>query len=67
MFKDFNSNPYFSSFVATLEGSESDARFVYCAASVCYILQDWSAINIDLATSYILDCIVSRLLTVIKE
>jgi len=45
------------SFVATLEGSESDARFVYCAASISYILQDWSAIDIDAATDYIINCI----------
>jgi len=45
------------SFVATLEGSENDARFVYCAACICYILQDWSAINIESATNYIIGCI----------
>lgn len=48
----------FASFAATLEGSESDVRFVYCACSICYILQDWSAINIETATNYIVNSIV---------
>ncbi|KAK4025691.1 hypothetical protein OUZ56_014741 [Daphnia magna] len=45
------------SFAATLEGSESDVRFVYCACSICYILQDWSAINIETTTNYIINSI----------
>lgn len=49
----------FVSFAATLEGSESDVRFVYCACCICYILQDWSAINIESATNYIVNSIVN--------
>jgi hypothetical protein len=49
----------FVSFAATLEGSESDVRFVYCACCICYILQDWSVINIESATNYIVNSIVS--------
>lgn len=45
------------SFSATLQGSESDVRFVYCASCICYILQDWSAMNIESATSYIINSI----------
>ncbi|XP_046449530.1 geranylgeranyl transferase type-1 subunit beta-like [Daphnia pulex] len=45
------------SFAATLEGSESDVRFVYCACCICYILQDWSVINIESATNYIVNSI----------
>lgn len=44
------------SFSATLEGSECDTRFIYCACAISSILNDWSGINIDLATSYILNC-----------
>ncbi|KAK7083123.1 Geranylgeranyl transferase type-1 subunit beta [Halocaridina rubra] len=43
------------SFFSTLGGSENDMRFMYCAATICYILQDFSAINVDLATKYILN------------
>lgn len=28
-------------------------RFVYCACCVSYILNDWSAINVDLTADYI--------------
>ena len=42
------------SFCATLSGSECDMRFVYSAAAVCYIIQDWSGMDIGCATDYIL-------------
>ncbi|KAJ1521869.1 hypothetical protein ONE63_002210 [Megalurothrips usitatus] len=42
------------SFCALLSGSECDMRFVYSAAAVCYILQDWSGMDVGLATNYIL-------------
>ncbi|GFR04643.1 geranylgeranyl transferase type-1 subunit beta [Trichonephila clavata] len=32
---------------------ESDMRFVYCAACVCYILQDWSTIDTEKIVQYI--------------
>ncbi|GIX91271.1 geranylgeranyl transferase type-1 subunit beta [Caerostris extrusa] len=32
---------------------ESDMRFVYCAACVCYILQDWSTIDVEKIVEYI--------------
>jgi len=38
------------------DGCENDMRFVYCAASICTLLQDWSGFNIDLAVKYILSC-----------
>ncbi|KAH9505085.1 Geranylgeranyl transferase type-1 subunit beta [Bulinus truncatus] len=41
------------SFISVLEGSESDMRFVYCACCICYILDDWSGIDIEKAVSYI--------------
>ncbi|XP_022900196.2 geranylgeranyl transferase type-1 subunit beta [Onthophagus taurus] len=45
-------NGVFSSFK---EGSESDMRFIYCAACICYILDDWSGIDIEKTTKYILN------------
>jgi len=45
------------SFSATLHGSECDTRFVYCACAVSYILDDWSGVDRDAATSYILSCV----------
>ncbi|KAL4717168.1 hypothetical protein ACJJTC_017055 [Scirpophaga incertulas] len=44
-------------FSATLSGCESDMRFVYCAACISYILNDWSGFNIEKATDYILKSI----------
>ncbi|XP_022131184.1 geranylgeranyl transferase type-1 subunit beta [Pieris rapae] len=44
-------------FAATLSGCESDMRFVYCAACISYILNDWSGFNIKRATEYILKSI----------
>ena len=41
------------SYCSTSEGSESDMRFVYCAACVSYILGDWSGMNIKAAASFI--------------
>ena len=42
------------SFVSVIEGSECDMRFVYCACCVCYILNDWSGMDKDKTTSYII-------------
>lgn len=41
------------SFNSTAEGGENDMRFVFCAASVCYILNDWSAMDVDRAVQFI--------------
>uniref|UniRef100_A0A0K8SRS5 Geranylgeranyl transferase type-1 subunit beta n=1 Tax=Lygus hesperus TaxID=30085 RepID=A0A0K8SRS5_LYGHE len=41
------------SFAATLMGSENDMRFVYCACCICYILQDWSGMDMEKTLSYI--------------
>jgi len=42
------------SFSPTSGGAEFDMRYVYCAASVCYMLNDWSTFNIEKATEYII-------------
>ncbi|OWR49949.1 geranylgeranyltransferase type 1 beta subunit [Danaus plexippus plexippus] len=44
-------------FSATLSGCESDMRFVYCAACISYILNDWSGFDVKRATDYIIDSI----------
>nr|CAD7425644.1 unnamed protein product [Timema monikensis] len=41
------------SFCAYLTGSENDMRFVYCAACICYILSDWTGMDIEKTLSYI--------------
>ncbi|CAG9865284.1 unnamed protein product [Phyllotreta striolata] len=45
------------SFKGAKEGVENDMRFVYCAACICYILDDWSAINIERMIEFILNSI----------
>lgn len=42
-----------SSFYALPEGSENDIRFIYCAASICYMLDDWSGMDTQKAIGYI--------------
>ncbi len=41
------------SFCSTADGTENDMRFVYCACSVCYILNDWSGLDKDKAVEFI--------------
>ena len=41
------------SFCSTIEGSENDMRFVYCAASVSYMLGDWTGMDVEKAASFI--------------
>ncbi|CAF90463.1 unnamed protein product, partial [Tetraodon nigroviridis] len=41
------------SFYALPEGSENDIRFIYCAASICYMLDDWSGMDTRKAIEYI--------------
>eukprot|EP01038_Epipyxis_sp_PR26KG_P010652 gene10652-14306_t len=45
------------SFRATLDGNESDVRFIYCACAISVILNDWSGVNRDLAASFIRSCL----------
>lgn len=47
------------SFMGSGSGSENDMRFVYCAASISYILDDWSGINVDKVVDFILKSVVS--------
>lgn len=38
------------------DSEEHDMRFLYCACAISYLLNDWSAINVDLAVEYITNC-----------
>lgn len=41
-------------------GGESDLRFIYCAAAICYILNDFSSIDIDQMVRFIMNSMVSE-------
>lgn len=45
------------SFSATIEGSEHDMRFVYCAAAICAMLNDWGKVDRRKMADYILKSI----------
>lgn len=47
------------SFSASIEGNEHDMRFVYCAAAICYMLDDWGTVDKQLMAEYIKNSIVS--------
>lgn len=51
-------------FCASKDGSESDMRFIYCAACISYIIDDWSGVNIEKATDYILKSLVSKIYSI---
>eukprot|EP00124_Ichthyophonus_hoferi_P002010 Ihof_evm4s123 gene=Ihof_evmTU4s123 len=41
------------SYKSTLEGGESDMRFVYCACVISHLLDDWSGVDRAMVLSYI--------------
>ncbi|KAJ3272759.1 Geranylgeranyl transferase type-1 subunit beta [Terramyces sp. JEL0728] len=41
------------SFSPTIDSTESDMRFLYCACAISFILSDWSGINIESALRFI--------------
>lgn len=45
------------SFTATFDRSENDVRFLYSASCISYVLDDWSAVNRQSATQYLLECL----------
>lgn len=45
------------SFSATVEGSEQDMRFVYCAACICTMLDDWGTVDRERMREYILSSV----------
>ncbi|CAF0826764.1 unnamed protein product [Brachionus calyciflorus] len=44
------------SLTATSQDYENDVRFLYSACCICYILNDWSFIDIERAYSFLLSC-----------
>lgn len=50
------------SFSASIEGNEHDMRFVYCAAAICNMLDDWGNVDKQLMANYIKNSIVCILL-----
>ncbi len=42
-------------------GGENDMRFVYCAAAISYMLNDFSGVDVDKAVKYIITSQVTRL------
>jgi len=44
------------SFRAVAFGSESDSRFVYSAAASCFLLQDWSGMDVPKSINYLCAC-----------
>ncbi|CAE6039227.1 unnamed protein product [Arabidopsis arenosa] len=44
------------SFMPIHIGGETDLRFVYCAAAICYMLDNWSGMDKESAKNYILNC-----------
>lgn len=47
------------SFSATVEGNEHDMRYVFCAAAICYMLNDWGKVDKKLMADFIKKSIVS--------
>ncbi|XP_055683923.1 geranylgeranyl transferase type-1 subunit beta [Lutzomyia longipalpis] len=45
------------SFSASVEGNEQDMRFVYCAAAICAMLNDWGSVDRRRMAQYIRDSI----------
>ncbi|XP_078436276.1 prenyltransferase family protein isoform X2 [Wolffia australiana] len=44
------------SFIPIHCGAESDLRFVYCAAAICSIINDWRGMDKEKAKNYIISC-----------
>lgn len=44
------------SVTATPNGPECDLRFLFSACSICYILGDWSGLDVETATTFVKKC-----------
>ncbi|KAK8961980.1 Protein farnesyltransferase subunit beta [Platanthera guangdongensis] len=44
------------SFIPTHNGAEADLRFVFCAAAICFMLNNWTGMDKLCAREYILKC-----------
>lgn len=47
------------SFSASIDGNEHDMRFVYCAAAICTMLNDWGTVNKKAMADYIKSSLVN--------
>ncbi|XP_029130039.1 geranylgeranyl transferase type-1 subunit beta isoform X1 [Cajanus cajan] len=47
---------YVGSFIPIHTGGETDLRFVYCAAAICFMLDNWSGMDKEKAKDFILRC-----------
>lgn len=45
-------------FSASIEGNEHDMRFVYCAAAICAMLDDWGTVDKQAMANYIKNSLV---------
>ncbi|XXQ37312.1 Geranylgeranyl transferase type I subunit beta [Plasmodiophora brassicae] len=45
------------SFAPTIASTDIDSRFTFCACAVAWMAGDWSGIDRDLATGYLLKCV----------
>lgn len=55
------------SFSATVEGSEHDMRFVYCAAAICAMINEWGDVNKKSMAQYIRDSLVNPSIRYMNE
>ncbi|XP_061986262.1 geranylgeranyl transferase type-1 subunit beta [Populus nigra] len=44
------------SFLPIHIGAETDLRFIYCAAAICFMLEDWSGMDREKTKEYIFKC-----------
>ncbi|XP_057813740.2 geranylgeranyl transferase type-1 subunit beta [Cryptomeria japonica] len=51
-----NLQQFDGSFTPLHTGAETDLRFVFCAAAICFMLNDWSGMDMHKALGYILSC-----------
>jgi prenyltransferase beta subunit len=54
-----NASKFLFSFLSSVVCGEKDMRFVYCAVVICYILNDFSFIDVDKAVEFIISSAVS--------
>lgn len=47
-------------FSASIEGNEHDMRFVYCAAAICAMLNDWTGVDKAAMANYIRSSMVTQ-------
>ena len=53
-----NYNDLHFSFVNVAYEKDNDMRFVYCASAICYILNDWSGIDVEKMIDFIKQSLV---------